>query len=445
MTSPVGPATPAAGRVVERLRVRGGARLAGHVSVAGAKNSALKLMAASLLAPGATVIRQVPAILDVTYMADLLRRLGATVHISGDDVTGATVTVDVPAEVGHVAEYALVRRLRASINVLGPLVARTGHAEVALPGGDAIGSRGLDFHVAGLARLGAEISVEHGNVVARAPGGLHGAEIELDFPSVGATENILTAAVLARGTTVIDNAAREPEISDICAFLAGMGAKIDGAGSSRLEVQGVAELLPTEHATVPDRLVAATWAIGAAMTAGDVTLDNATAAHMQLVLDKLAATGAEVTAGSGTGVRVRTDSRPRAVDVQTLPFPGFPTDLQAPFTCLLAVAEGTSMVSENIYEARFMFVQELSRLGARIRTDGHHAVVRGTRELSGAPVVASDIRAGAGLVLAGLVADGETLVSGVHHIDRGYPDIEGTLAGLGATVTRETDPDPFEN
>ena len=311
MTSPAGPATPAAGRVVERLRVRGGARLAGHVSVTGAKNSALKLMAAALLAPGTTVIRQVPAILDVTYMADLLRRLGARVDISGEDVTGATVTVDVPREVGHVAEYALVRRLRASINVLGPLVARTGHAEVALPGGDAIGSRGLDFHVAGLARLGAEISVEHGNVVARAPRGLHGAEIELDFPSVGATENILTAAVLATGTTVIDNAAREPEIVDICAFLAGMGAKIDGAGSARLEVQGVDELLPTEHATVPDRLVAATWAIGAAMTAGDVTLDNATAAHMQLVLDKIAATGAEVTAGSGTGVRVRTDSRPR--------------------------------------------------------------------------------------------------------------------------------------
>ena len=431
-------------RVPERLRVTGGARLAGHVSVAGAKNSALKLMAVALLAPGRSIVSQVPAILDVSYMADLLRRLGVGVEITGTDVTGATVALDVPQDPGHVAEYALVRRLRASINVLGPLVARTGHAEVALPGGDAIGSRGLDFHVAGLARLGAEIAVEHGNVVARAPHGLRGAEVELDFPSVGATENILTAAVLARGETVIENAAREPEIVDICDFLTGMGAKIDGAGGSRLVVQGVDELLPTEHATVPDRLVAATWAIGAAMTRGDVTIDNATAGHLRVVLDKLAATGAEVTAGQGPGIRVRTESRPRAVDVQTLPFPGFPTDLQAPFTCLLSVAEGTSMVSENIYEARFMFAQELSRLGASIRTDGHHAVVRGQPRLSGAPVVASDIRAGAGLVLAGLVAEGETLVSGLHHVDRGYPDIEGVLAGLGATAVRELDPDPFD-
>jgi len=443
VTTPPGPSEPATGRSEQRLRVVGGARLSGRLSVAGAKNSALKLMAVALLAPGRTVIGQVPAILDVGYMADLLRRLGATVDVAGSVVTGSTVTIDVPDQVGHVAEYALVRRLRASINVLGPLVARTGHAEVALPGGDAIGSRGLDFHVAGLARLGADISVEHGFVVARAPRGLRGAEVELDFPSVGATENILTAAVLATGTTVIDNAAREPEIVDICAFLTGMGAKIDGAGTSRLVVQGVDELIPTEHDTVPDRLVAATWLIGAAMTGGDVTVDNASAAHMHLVLDKLAATGAEITAGTGPGVRLQMPTRPRAVDVQTLPFPGFPTDLQAPFTCLLSIAEGTSMVSENIYEARFMFVQELSRLGARIRTDGHHAVVRGQTRLSGAPVVASDIRAGAGLVLAGLVADGETLVSGVHHVDRGYPDIEATLGGLGATVIRESDPDPF--
>jgi len=436
--------TPAVRPERQRLTVSGGARLAGSVAVAGAKNSALKLMAAALLAPGRSVIRGVPAILDVQYMADLLRRLGAEVDIAGRGVTGSEITIDVPDQVGHVAEYGLVRRLRASINVLGPLVARTGHAEVALPGGDAIGSRGLDFHVAGLARLGAEISVEHGNVVARAPAGLHGAEIELDFPSVGATENILTAAVLAAGTTVIDNAAREPEIVDICSFLSGMGAKIDGAGTAQLVVHGVAELQPTQHDTVPDRLVAATWLIGAAMTGGDVTVRNASSSHLQVVLDKLAATGARVGTGQGGGIRVVAEGRPRAVDVQTLPFPGFPTDLQAPFTCLLSVAEGTSVVSENIYEARFMFVQELTRLGARIRTDGHHAVVRGQPRLSGAPVVASDIRAGAGLVLAGLVADGQTRVSGVAHIDRGYPNFEATLTGLGATVVRESDPDPFD-
>jgi UDP-N-acetylglucosamine 1-carboxyvinyltransferase len=415
----------------------GGARLAGTVRVAGAKNSALKLMAATLLAPGRSVIEAVPAILDVTFMADLLRRLGADVAIEG-----ARVTIDVPQQVGDQAEYGLVRRLRASINVLGPLVARCGQASVALPGGDNIGSRGLDLHVMGLERLGATVSVEHGNVVARAPHGLRGTEIELDFPSVGATENLLMAGVLARGTTVIDNAAREPEITDICEFLSGMGAKIEGAGSSRLVIEGVDSLSPTEHTTVPDRLVVGTWAIGAVMTRGDVLVDNAKAGHMEIVLDKLAATGADVTAGAA-GVRVRMETRPRAVDVVTLPYPGFPTDLQALMVSLLAISEGTAMVSENLYEARFMYVNELSRLGARIRTDGHHAVVRGQERLSGAPVVASDIRAGAGLVLAGLVADGVTTVGGVHHIDRGYPDIVGTLRALGATADRETDPDVF--
>ncbi len=417
--------------------MQGGARLTGTVRVAGAKNSALKLMAATLLAPGRSVIDSVPAILDVTFMAELLRHLGADVSIDGP-----RVAVDVPEVVSHVAEYHLVRRLRASINVLGPLVARCGQASVALPGGDNIGSRGLDLHVAGLERLGATVAIEHGNIVARAPDGLRGAEIELDFPSVGATENLLMASVLARGTTVIDNAAREPEIADICEFLAGMGAKIDGAGGSRLVVEGVDALSPTEHTTVPDRLVVGTWAIGAVMTRGDVLVDNAKAGHMEIVLEKLAATGATVEAGAG-GVRVAIDRRPRAVDVVTLPYPGFPTDLQALMVSLLAISEGTAMVSENLYEARFMYVNELSRLGARIRTDGHHAVVRGQERLSGAPVVASDIRAGAALVLAGLVADGVTTVGGVHHIDRGYPDFVGTLRSLGAVADREVDPDLF--
>lgn len=437
MTSDTSGPAPAAAGGRERLRVQGGARLAGTVHVAGAKNSALKLMAATLLAPGRSVIDSVPAILDVTFMAELLRTLGAEVVIDGP-----RVSIDVPDAIGNVAEYGLVRRLRASINVLGPLVARCGQAIVSLPGGDNIGSRGLDFHVMGLERLGATVGVEHGNVVARAPHGLRGAEIELDFPSVGATENLLMAAVLARGTTVIDNAAREPEIADICDFLSGMGAKIDGAGSSRLVVEGVDSLSPTEHTTVPDRLVVGTWAIGAAMTRGDVLIDNAKASHLELVLEKLAATGAEVTSGA-EGLRVRNDRRPKAVDIITMPYPGFPTDLQAIMVSLLAISEGTAMVSENIYEARFMYVNELSRLGARIRTDGHHASIRGQARLSGAPVMASDIRAGAGLVLAGLVADGVTTVGGVQHIDRGYPDMEGTLRSLGATAVRESDPDIF--
>jgi len=435
--APTPTGAPGTSPAKERLTVQGGARLTGTVRVAGAKNSALKLMAATLLAPGRSVIDSVPAILDVTFMAELLRHLGADVSIDGP-----RVAVDVPEVVSHVAEYHLVRRLRASINVLGPLVARCGQASVALPGGDNIGSRGLDLHVAGLERLGATVAIEHGNIVARAPDGLRGAEIELDFPSVGATENLLMASVLARGTTVIDNAAREPEIADICEFLAGMGAKIDGAGGSRLVVEGVDALSPTEHTTVPDRLVVGTWAIGAVMTRGDVLVDNAKAGHMEIVLEKLAATGATVEAGAG-GVRVAIDRRPRAVDVVTLPYPGFPTDLQALMVSLLAISEGTAMVSENLYEARFMYVNELSRLGARIRTDGHHAVVRGQERLSGAPVVASDIRAGAALVLAGLVADGVTTVGGVHHIDRGYPDFVGTLRSLGAVADREVDPDLF--
>ncbi|HEX6337314.1 MAG TPA: UDP-N-acetylglucosamine 1-carboxyvinyltransferase [Jiangellaceae bacterium] len=423
---------------MERLRVVGGACLRGDVRVYGAKNSALKLMAAALLAPGTTVLHNVPAITDVQYMSELLRRLGATVHRDG-----TTVTIDVPGEIHHSAPYALVRKLRASICVLGPLLARCGAADVALPGGDSIGSRGLDMHLAGLEKLGASVAVEHGYVVARAPDGLTGATIWLDFPSVGATENIVMAAVFAEGTTVIDNVAREPEIVDICNMLLKMGAKIDGIGTSTLRVEGVSSLHPAEHTTVPDRIVAGTWAIAAVMTRGDITLTNGRAEHLQIVLDKLERAGA-VVESAGEGFRVAMSGRPRAFDVVTLPYPGFPTDLQPMVVGLNSVADGTAMVTENVYEARFMFVNELARLGADVRTDGHHAVVRGRERLSGAPVVATDIRAGAGLVLAGLCAEGETIVSAVHHIDRGYPDLVGQLTALGADVIREPDPDHFE-
>jgi UDP-N-acetylglucosamine 1-carboxyvinyltransferase len=418
--------------------VTGGSSLHGEVRVEGAKNSALKLMAAALLTEGRTTLHRVPTITDVDYMAELLRRLGVDVQRDGD-----AVTIDVPGQVSHAAPYHLVRRLRASIAVLGPLIARCGAADVALPGGDAIGSRGLNMHLAGLAKLGATVRVEHGFVLARAPKGLRGASVWLDFPSVGATENLVTAATLAAGESVIDNVAREPEIVDICRMLVDMGAKIDGIGTSTLRVEGVERLHPTEHTVVPDRIVTGTWAVAAVMTRGDITIVGGRADHLEIVLDKLSSAGATIDIAD-EGLRVAMSGRPRAFDVVTLPYPGFPTDLQPMVVALNAIAEGTAMVTENVYEARFMFVNELARLGADVRTDGHHAVVRGRERLSAAPVVAPDIRAGAGLVLAGLVAEGDTLVSAVHHIDRGYPDFVGLLTSLGADVVREPDPDHFE-
>ena len=421
---------------MEILRVAGGARLSGEVPVVGAKNSVLKLMAAALLAPGRTVITNIPHILDVTIMGEVLRRLGCTVAVDGD-----SLFIDVPAEPGTEADYDLVRQLRASICVLGPLLTRCGQVKVALPGGDAIGSRGLDMHIGGLEQMGAEVTNEHGFVIATADR-LKGAEVSLEFPSVGATENILTAAVLAKGTTVIDNAAKEPEIVDICAMLTAMGAQIGGAGTSTLVVDGVDSLHPVTHRTVGDRIVAGTWAFAAAMTRGDVTVRGADPGHLTVVLDKLAATGAEVTALGSEGFRVVATERARAVDVVTLPYPGFPTDLMAPAIALGSVSAGASMVTENVFDARFMFVNELARLGADARTDGHHAVVRGKEQLSGAPVRATDIRAGAALVLAGLCADGVTEVAHVHHIDRGYPDFVAQLQSLGADVRRVSAPDP---
>jgi UDP-N-acetylglucosamine 1-carboxyvinyltransferase len=419
---------------VEVLRVVGGARLDGEVRVTGAKNSVLKLMAASLLAPGSTTLRDVPDILDVEIMAELLRRLGCTVE--HDALTG-TVSIDVPEELEHRADYDLVRRMRASITVLGPLLARCGVVDVALPGGDNIGSRGLDMHIAGLQRMGAEVTSEHGYLIAQAPDGLNGATIWLDFPSVGATETLLMAAVTARGRTVIDNAAREPEIVDICTMLTEMGASIDGIGSSTLEVEGVDRLGPVEHITVPDRIVSGTWAVAAAMTQGDVTVRGAQAGHLDIALDKLATAGAKVSV-LDDGFRVTMDSRPRSVDIVTLPYPGFPTDLQPQFIALNSIADGSALVTENLFEARFRFVHELVRLGADVHTEGHHALVRGREQLSGAPVEATDIRAGAGLVLAGLVADGETTVHEVHHIDRGYAGFVADLQRLGADITRVT-------
>ncbi|TQC45474.1 UDP-N-acetylglucosamine 1-carboxyvinyltransferase [Rhodococcus sp. WS4] len=418
----------------ERFLVTGGNRLVGEVSVGGAKNSVLKLMAAALLAEGTTTVTNCPDILDVPLMADVLRGLGCEV-----DLDDSVVRITTPAEPKHHADFAAVRQFRASVCVLGPLVARCRRAVVALPGGDAIGSRPLDMHQSGLRLLGAHSTIEHGCVVAQAED-LHGANIRLAFPSVGATENILMAAVLAKGETVIDNAAREPEIVDLCNMLNQMGAKVRGAGTSTLTIQGVAKLEPTTHRVIGDRIVAATWGIAASMTRGDVRVRGVNPKHLGLVLDKLRVAGAEVTPESD-GFRVVQEARPTAVNFATLPYPGFPTDLQPMAIGLAAVAEGTSMITENVFEARFRFVEEMIRLGADARTDGHHAVIRGIAQLSSAPVWSSDIRAGAGLVLAGLVADGVTEVHDVFHIDRGYPRFVEILQELGGRIER-VDADP---
>ena len=418
--------------IMERLRVVGGARLSGTVRVSGAKNSALKLMAATLLAPGRSTITNLPAIADVDYMAELLTRLGCKVEV---DKSRHEVNIDVPEKLGHRADYDLVRKMRASINVLGPLIARELIAEVALPGGDAIGSRGLDYHINGLTDMGADVNSEHGFVIAKAPKGLKGANIVLEFPSVGATENIMTAATLANGTTTIENAAREPDVVDLGEFLISMGAKISGLGTHMIKIEGVKKLNPATHATLADRIVSGTWAFAAAMTRGDITIENGRPDHLEMPLDKLVEAGAVITT-TKNGFRVKMDKRPIAVDVATLPYPGFPTDLQPMVITLNAIADGTSLVTENVFEGRFMFVNELLRLGAKVQVDGHHAAITGIDQLSAAPVAATDIRAGAGLVLAALVSDGVTIIEDAFHIDRGYPDFPAQLQSLGADVSR---------
>ncbi|MGX6968416.1 UDP-N-acetylglucosamine 1-carboxyvinyltransferase [Corynebacterium sp. c7Ub_26] len=413
----------------DSFKVTGGARLQGQVRVAGAKNSVLKLMGAALLAEGTTVLTNCPEIADVPYMADVLRGLGCRVVLDGP-----TVYITVPEHVTSDADFDAVRKFRASVCVLGPLTARSHRAVVALPGGDAIGSRPLDMHQSGLEKLGATTKIEHGCVVSEAES-LHGASIKLDFPSVGATENILTAAVLAEGTTVLDNAAREPEIVDLCTMLSEMGAKISGAGSNTITVEGVPRLDPVRHEVIGDRIVAGTWAYAAAITQGNITVGGIDPSFLHLVLEKVKGAGAEVETYA-TGFRVVQNHRPKAVDYQTLPFPGFPTDLQPMAIALCSVSEGTSVITENVFESRFRFVDEMTRLGADAYIDGHHVMIRGVEQLSSAPVWSSDIRAGAGLVLAGLCADGMTEVNDVYHIDRGYPDFVETLTELGATIER---------
>ena len=413
----------------DKFLVTGGAQLRGAVKVSGAKNSVLKLMGAALLAEGTTVLNNCPEILDVPYMKDVLEGLGCSVMISGQ-----SVYITTPSDLKSDADFEAVRQFRASVCVLGPLTARCGRAVVALPGGDAIGSRPLDMHQTGLEKLGAKTYIEHGCVVAETDQ-LKGAHIVLDFPSVGATENILTAAVLADGVTILDNAAREPEIVDLCEMLISMGARIEGAGSNTLTITGVERLNPTTHDVVGDRIVAGTWAYAAAITRGDITVGGIPPRHLHLPLEKLKLAGAIIETYEN-GFRVRMDGRPRAVDFQTLPFPGFPTDLQPMAIGLAAVAEGMSVITENVFESRFRFVDEMLRLGADAHVDGHHVVMRGKEQLSSTTVWSSDIRAGAGLVLAALRADGVTEVRDVYHIDRGYPNCVENLNALGAKVER---------
>ena len=415
---------------MQQFTVRPAGRLRGEILVQGAKNSVLKLMAASLLAEGTTRIENVPRITDVEIMAEVLTAIGAEVR---RDETGA-VLVTAPAVCTPVAPYELVEKMRASIVVLGPLLARHHFARVSLPGGDDFGSRPIDIHLRALAELGAEFTTEHGYVEGRCDRFV-GARVVLEYPSHTATDNILAAAVLAKGTTVIENAAREPEVTDLAALLTAMGARIAGAGTSRIEIEGVDELHPAAHRAVADRVEAATFLAAAAIAGGEVHVRGAHHEHMDMYLEKLVAMGVGIEP-TATGVTVHSAGRPVAVDVSTLPYPGVATDYKPLLVTVLAVASGVAIVSENIYAGRFRYVDELRRMGADIRTEGHHAVVRGVERLSGAPVRAPDIRAGAALVLAGLVAEGETLVTGVEHIDRGYEDFDGKLRTLGADITR---------
>jgi UDP-N-acetylglucosamine 1-carboxyvinyltransferase len=418
---------------VERFVIRPSGPLSGRVQVYGAKNSVLKLMAACLLAPGVHRLRNVPRISDVTIMADVLRAMGAEVTHEGHG-TGGHLEIAIPAEITPIAPYELVERMRASVVVLGPLLARYGSARVSLPGGDDFGPRPIDFHLRAFEAMGATVVTEHGYVEGHCDR-LLGSRILLEYPSHTATDNILMAAVLAKGTTVIENAAREPEISDLAAMLSEMGAHIQGAGTSRIEVEGVDSLRPADHAAIADRVEAATLISAVGLAGGDVHLEGARPEHMDMLLEKLRQMGVRCIP-TETGVQAVFEGRLRSVDVSTLPYPGVATDYKPLIVTMLSVASGVAIVSENLFAGRFRYIDELRRMGADIRTEGHHAVVRGVPRLSGAPVRAPDIRAGAALMLAGLVADGVTKLAGGEHLGRGYEDLAGRLRSLGADIER---------
>jgi UDP-N-acetylglucosamine 1-carboxyvinyltransferase len=424
--------------VSERFYVEGGKRLQGEIEVSGAKNAALKFVAAALLAPGKTVLHHVPRIKDMHTMLALLDELGVRTSFSG-----STLEIDASTVDSYTAPYELVRQMRASLVVLGPLAARFGEAEVSAPGGCNLGLRKFNFHVEGLRALGANVELDHGFIKASAPDGLHAAEVNFEYPSVGATENVMMAAVLADGITIIENGAREPEISALADFLNSMGARVMGAGTGRIVIEGVKELRPTEWTVMPDRIEAGTFLMATAATGGDVTVTNAISEHLKMELEKLREMGVDVSASPGSpSIRVRVDDPAslQGVDVATLPFPGFATDLQAQVMVLLTQASGAGIITENVYENRLQVAEELNRLDAGIDLfGGHRALIRGPRRLSGTIVQAPDLRGGAALVMAGLVSEGTTVVDGAQHILRGYEDFEDKLTALGATVAFEAE------
>ena len=422
----------------EMIVVEGNGVLAGDVHVSGAKNSALKLMAASILAHGECVIRNVPLISDIEVMSEVLERLGAHVVRNGHvDRDAHVISIDTSSIDSFETPYELVSKMRASIAVLGPLVGRFGRARVAMPGGCQIGARKIDMHLRGLEALGVEVAIDHGYLRAETPNGLHGAQVVLDFPSVGATENMIMAAVVAEGETVIDNAAREPEIVDLCNMLVEMGARIEGAGSMSIRIEGVPleNIHPCDHTTVGDRIEAGTFLVGGALSGGPLTVRGIDPSYLHMAMVKLVDMGCTVETGPDSITISRTGEL-KPVDIQTLPHPGFPTDLQAQFMLLAACADGTSVITENVFENRFMFAAEIARMGAEVVIEDHHSLVRGGRPLQGADVESTDLRAGAALVLAGIMAEGETRVHKIDHIDRGYEDYVGKLTRLGADVKR---------
>ena len=415
---------------MDKLLLRGNGPLHGELRISGAKNAALPCLAATLLAREPVQLRNIPHLRDITTTLELLSTLGARVLVDGQ----LGIEVDPRPVHSVVAPYELVKTMRASILVLGPLLARHGSAEVSLPGGCAIGSRPVSVHLSGLQALGAEITVEDGFVKAQASR-LRGTRIVMEIVSVTGTENLLMAATLATGRTILENAAREPEIVDLARCLSAMGARISGAGTSVIEIEGVAELHGAEHSVVPDRIETGTYLVAAAMAGGDICLKRTDAGLLESIILKLREAGAEVSAEADT-IRIRMKCRPRAVDVRTAPYPAFPTDMQAQFMAMNCIAEGSGVITETIFENRFMHVSELRRLGADINADGKTAVVRGVPRLRGAPVMATDLRASASLVLAGLVAEGETLIDRIYHLDRGYEVIEEKLSALGADIRR---------
>lgn len=416
---------------MDKIIVRGGKALAGKVKVSGAKNAVLPIIAASILAEkGTCVIHDVPALDDVRTICNLLRSLGISLTYDRE-----VLTIQASRLTSVEASYELVRKMRASFLVMGPLLARQGKARVALPGGCAIGTRPIDQHLKGFEAMGAKIEIGQGFIEASVEGRLKGAKIYLDIPSVGATENIMMAAALAEGTTVIENAAEEPEIVDLANFLNGMGAKIRGAGTGSIRIEGVESLKGCTHCVIPDRIEAGTFMVAAAITGGDVFIEGAICDHLKSVTAKLREMGVQVDEQEN-GIRVRRSGPIKAVDVKTLPYPGFPTDMQSQMMALLLVSEGTSIVTETVFENRFMHVEEFRRMNANIKIEGRSAIVEGGAKLTGSKVTATDLRAGAALVLAGLVAEGETEVSGLHHIDRGYVNFTEKLRQLGADVER---------